>query len=128
MIRPAVREPAERAWAEELLRTPILIMGVVGGALLVSPLMLFPTGGVFPTAGAILIAFAAGSAWSRHTRLRGNRMIALGAGIAMGAILTDWSGLTNGLFLLGGLVVATVGFGINRRAAEHRRRGYQDSG
>ncbi len=100
-------------WIDRLRETPIIMMLSVGAVLLVSPIFLFPTGGVFPTGGGVLIGLALGSVWSEASGRPGNFLIALGAGIAAGAAFTNWSGVTNGMFILGGLVVAAVGLGRN---------------
>ena len=95
------------------MNTPVLLMLILGGALLAAPLYLFPTGGVLPTAGAILAGVSIGVAWRRITGLRGHLLIPLGLGVAAGALLTNWSSVTNGLFLLGGLVLLATGISRN---------------
>ncbi|MGH7821677.1 MAG: adenylate/guanylate cyclase domain-containing protein [Candidatus Binatia bacterium] len=106
--------PRERPLRDDLRRTSTLVLTVVGAFLLASPLVLFPTAGVFPTAGAVLLGTTLGRVWARRSRHPGNFLIALGAGIASGAIWTDWSQVTNALFVLGGVIVAAVGSGVAR--------------
>jgi len=118
--RPGGATPTEPPLTEpplvnELLRPSAVIPLIVGGFLLLSPLFLFPTGGVFPAGGAILVSVIAGLVWARRSRGRGNFLVALGVGIASGALWTNWSSVTNALFVLGGFIVAAVGFGGRRR-------------
>jgi hypothetical protein len=47
--------------------------------------------------------------WSLRTPRVGAAQIGLGLGIAAGAFLTNWSAVTNALFVLGGLIVAATG-------------------
>jgi class 3 adenylate cyclase len=105
------------SWTAELMRSDSLILLIVGGFLLLSPILLFPTGGVFPTGGAILISIVFGRIWARRSRKRGRYLVCLGIGIATGAIWTGWSAVTNSLFVLAGVIVAASGFGRRR----HRR-------
>ncbi len=124
--RPAAPAPALEAWLEEILRAGILVPVVVGFALLLSELLLFPSGGILPTGGAVLLSTMLGTVWTRLTGKRGNRLIALGLGIMSGALLTGWSGVTNSLFVLGGLAAIAWGVSMNfapaRSAARERTR------
>ena len=100
-------------WVDETLRAGVLTPVVAGFALLVSGVFGLPTGGSLPAAGAVLLGTMLGHVWVRLTGKRGNRLIGLGIGIAVGAALTNWSAVTNGLFLLGGLAAAATGLGMN---------------
>jgi len=114
-----------RVWYAEILRAGILLPVLAGAALLVSEILLFPSGGILPTAGAMLLGTMLGTVWTRLTGKRGNRMIALGIGIASGALLTGWSAVTNVLFVFAGLGVAASGVSMNvtREAPPRERRG-----
>jgi class 3 adenylate cyclase len=105
---------------DELARPHAVVPLTIGLFLLVSPVFFFSTGGVFPTAGAILTSVVLGRAWARTSGRRGRLLISLGAGIACGALFTQWSVVTDALFVLGGLVVAAVGVG--QRHPERARR------
>ncbi len=93
---------------------------VIGLFLLAAPIVL-PSAGVFPTAGAILVGLTVGRMMKRIRRRRGDLLIGLGAGIALGAIFTGWSTVTNFLFLLGGAIVAVQGFALTRRGEARER-------
>lgn len=97
------------SWLDDVVRAGTLIPLIVGIALLVSPILLFSTGGVFPTGGAILLSVILGRVWAKRADRPGNFLLALGIGIASGAVWTNWSGVTNGLFILAGLIVAAPG-------------------
>ncbi|MBI1817271.1 MAG: hypothetical protein HYR72_20050 [Deltaproteobacteria bacterium] len=121
---PAPPPPAPVAERADLMPTPVgveflgastLILSSTGAFLLLSPILLFSTGGVLATGGAILLSLALGREWARRTRRSGNLLIALGIGLASGAAWTNWSKLTNGLFLLAGVIVAASGLGGQRR-------------
>lgn len=105
--RASRRRPA--SWGEAMTEPAVLIPTILGGFLLLSPLFLFSTAGVFPTGGAVLLASTLGPVWARQQNRRGATTLALGAAIASGALFTNWSGVTNSLFLLGGLIVAATG-------------------
>jgi class 3 adenylate cyclase len=100
------REPAARstppARRDSAFGTSQLILLIVGVFLLLSPLALFPTAGVFPTIGTVGIGLALGSAGGRV-------LVGLGVGLASGALWTDWSRVTNALFLLAGAILAAIG-------------------
>jgi hypothetical protein len=98
-----------------LLRPDVVSPLVVGLFLLAAPLFFFPTGGVSPLAGAILVGLTIGRVTKRLRRRRGDMLIGLGAGLALGAIFTQWSTATNFLFLLAGAIVAVQGFALTRR-------------
>jgi len=97
-----------------------LVLLAIGGFLLASPLFLFSTAGIFPTAGAILTSVAVGRFWGARSAGSGNLLLALGLGIASGAIWTDWSRITNALFVLAGMIVAAVGIGAGRHKTSDR--------
>ncbi len=120
--RPKRSLPAEwhtAQWLETLRRPSVLITGTIGLLLLVSPLFLFPTGGVFPTAGSILLGVAGGRIWIHRGARRGLRFLPLGAGIAAGALFTHWSAVTNFAFVMAGLIVTAVG--LSRRPPASQR-------
>jgi class 3 adenylate cyclase len=117
---PAAEEQ-HGSFLEALVRPDIATPLVVGIALSSSSALQVPSGGVLPTAGAILIGLSFGRALDRGRR-RGLMLIGLGIGIAMGARFTHWSAVTDLLFGLGGLVVAVQGIGIRRRARRARYR------
>lgn len=113
---PAAPMPiASPASSPVRLSTDLVILLLVGGVLLFSPVLLFPSGGVFPTAGAILVAIALGRVWAK-TRGAHALLLSLGIGIASGALFTNWSRITNVLFLLGGAIVAAAGRNLRRRS------------
>ena len=97
--------------------TGFLVLLAIGGFLLASPLFLFSTAGIFPTAGAILTSVAIGGFWGRSAGRRG-LLPALGVGLASGALWTNWSGVTNALFVLAGMIVAAVGLGSKSRGTK----------
>ena len=111
---PAGSHPLQ-VWTHEILRAGVLVPVVAGVGLLLSELVFFPTGGVLPTGGAILLGTMLGLVWSRRTGKPGNQLIALGLGITAGALLTGWSPATNALFVFGGL--ATIATGVSRNFA-----------
>jgi class 3 adenylate cyclase len=113
-----VREPLR----DEVLDPARLIPLSVGALLVTSPILFFSTAGVFPVAGAILISVVAGRIWARRTGQPGRALFALGLGIASGALWTNWSAVTNGLFVLGGMIVAAAGSGRRRRRKEKGSR------
>lgn len=100
---------------EDFVRVSVLVPTIVGFFLLASPIVLFPTAGALPTVGAVLLSVILGRVWVRRSGRNGNLLIALGAGIASGALWTDWSRVTNALFVLAGLIVAAIGSAVSRR-------------
>jgi class 3 adenylate cyclase len=102
-------EAAVQSWLDDVIRAKRLIPLIVGIFLLLSPAILFRTGGVFPTAGAILVGTVLGRVWALRTGRPGGTRLGLGLGIALGGLLTGWSGVTNALFVLAGLIVAATG-------------------
>ncbi len=107
-------ETSGESAAAALLRPATLVPLSVGAFLLLSPIILFPSAGALPTGGAILTSVIAGRVWARRSRRSGNFLLALGLGIASGALWTDWSRVTNALFVLAGLIVAALGVGGRR--------------
>ncbi len=93
----------------------VLVSLLTGVGLLLSELMFFPSSGVLPTGGAILLCSMAGLVWSRVSGRPGRQLIALGLGIASGALFTGWSPATNAVFVFGGL--ATIAIGVSRSFA-----------
>ena len=129
----AQRQPTPasvQAWYHEVVRAGLLVPGVLGVALILSDLLLFPSGGVLPTGGAILLGTVLGGVWTRLSGRRGNRLIGLGLGILSGALFTGWSGITDGMFVLGGLAVIASGVSMNFAppTAARRRRGGRGRG
>lgn len=106
---------AEISVVDEVIRRPGWVaMLVIGGALLASEAVLFPTGGVAPTLGAVLTSIPIGLMLGVRGR-RGGILLALGIGIASGAALTNWSPVTNGLFGLAGAVLFAIGGSLRLR-------------
>jgi hypothetical protein len=81
----------------------------VGVFLLFSPRLGLQTGGVLPTAGAILVGLNAGRALEFRRGRSGAMLRGLGIGIMLGAQFTHWSPVTDFLFLLGGGAVLATG-------------------
>jgi class 3 adenylate cyclase len=108
---PSTRQPvpATATWTAALLRPGSLMPLAVGVSLLAMPLGFSPTGKVFPAIGAVLAAVGLGRAWARRTGQRGYFLIALGAGIALGAVCTPWHSGTQSWMMLGGVVTAARG-------------------
>ena len=98
-------------WVEVARKPRILVPGIVGVFLVLAPFLLFQTGGVFPTAGSILLGWVVGQIWAERTGRRERRMLALGLGIVAGAFWTQWSPATDALFVISGLIVAAFGVG-----------------
>lgn len=108
------------SWIEELARPGTAVQVAASVALLASPLLWFPSGGVLPTAGAVLLATSVGQVWNRKSGTRWKLLILLGAALVLGAVFTRWSTLTDSLFTLAGLLCMTLGltnqFGDRQRA------------
>jgi class 3 adenylate cyclase len=111
----ASRAPIDEPVRGEPMGPATLVPLGIGVFLITSPVFLFSTAGVFPAGGAILISIITGRIWARRTGRAGNFLLALGLGIASGALWTNWSAVTNGLFVLGGMIVAATGAGGPRR-------------
>ncbi|HME92080.1 MAG TPA: adenylate/guanylate cyclase domain-containing protein [Myxococcaceae bacterium] len=125
---PQEVETTLRSWLDEMARAGMLIPLVVGVVLLLSPVVLFPTGGVFPTAGAILLGICFGRVWARLSGRPGNLLLGLGFSIATGALWTNWSRFTDSLFLIAGLIVMATGFSGRRRGSERVRESRRHGG
>jgi hypothetical protein len=96
----------------EVVRRPrILVPGIVGLFLVLARFLLFRTGGIFPTAGSVLLGWVVGEIWAERTGRRERRLLALGLGIAAGAFWTQWSPFMDALFVVSGLIVAAFGVG-----------------
>jgi len=106
---------AVSSWLDDLRVPKRLVPIVVGLFLLLSPAFLFPTRGVFPSAGAVLVGLVIGRLWTVHTGRSGGTRLGLGVGIALGGFLTRWSAATNALFVLAGVIVAATGLSGRRR-------------
>ena len=114
-------EGAPPSLRDLLLRPDMISPLVVGLYLLAAPLFLFPTAGLSPMGGAILVGLTLGRVTKRLRRRRGDTLIGLGAGLALGAVFTQWSAATNFLFVLAGTVVAVQGFALTRRQTVRER-------
>ncbi|MCG8591157.1 MAG: hypothetical protein MJE66_17845, partial [Proteobacteria bacterium] len=110
-----------RRWVDEIIRAGVLLPVGAGFALLLSGLVM-PTGGVLPTAGAVLLGDRLGLVWARITGRRARHQIGLGIGIACGALLTRWSGVTDALFLVGGGAVILSAISRRSRAPDQEER------
>ncbi|MFI5315152.1 MAG: adenylate/guanylate cyclase domain-containing protein [Myxococcota bacterium] len=122
---PRAAEAAARegpiSLVEALLRLDIATPLAVGVFLLASPSLAFPTAGVLPTVGSILVGLSAGRALGLARRRRGSLLIGLGIGIAMGARFTHWSPVTDLAFAIGGAIVALQGIAVRRRGRSRTR-------
>ncbi len=116
-------EARAASWSEALLETFTLAMLVTGTGLILTPFYLFETAGVFPAAGCALVGTALGRAWKRVTGRTGYRLIPLGIGVAAGAAFTDWSTVTNFLFVLGGAILVSVGVSRNQLDRNYPKSG-----
>src|SRR5262245_47813735 len=103
------RGPRPRGLLEAVTHPTVLVPLAVGIGLLYSPQFGLQTGGVLPTAGAILVGLNVGRAIDLRRGSRGAAVRLLGLGIMAGAHFTHWSPLTDFLFLLGGGVVLATG-------------------
>ena len=104
--------PPTATWTAALLRPANLIPLVVGAYLLATPLGLSPTGKGVPAIGAVLAGVGLGRAWARCTGRHGYFLIALGAGLVLGAVCLPWRSGPQGWLLLGGVV--TVAWGVSK--------------
>ncbi len=110
------REPS--TWLEAFMHPLDLISLIIAVALITSPLLMVPTGGIFSTLGGVLAGVSLGRIWRAVSGIRGHLQIPLGVGIASGAAFTHWSVPTDGLFVVAGLIVAAVG--VSRVFTERR--------
>ncbi|MEX2205560.1 MAG: adenylate/guanylate cyclase domain-containing protein [Myxococcota bacterium] len=116
--RTAVEPPAPAtSFVDQLLRADVATLLVVGLFLLATPLLFFPTAGLAPTGGAVLVGLTLGRVMRRVRRRRGDLLVGLGLGIALGALFTNWSTATDFLFVLAGAIVAVQGLSLSRRSA-----------
>jgi class 3 adenylate cyclase len=115
---PPMAEGRKPSWGTELRHPATLILAVTAVFLLLSPVLLFSTAGALPTAGAVLLGISLGRVWAIISGRSGNFLIALGLGVACGAVFTDWSRITNSLFVLAGLILVAVGLGGRRHARD----------
>ncbi len=115
--RPAPEPaPLPTSFADQLLRRSVASPLLVGLFLLAAPVF-FPTAGIAPMAGAILLGLTLGRVTRQVRRRRGDALVGLGAGLALGAVFTRWSTATDFLFVLAGAIVAVQGFALTRRSA-----------
>jgi class 3 adenylate cyclase len=108
--------PPPTSFADQILRPDVATPLVVGLFLLATPILFFPTAGVAPMGGAVLVGLTLGRVMRRVRRRRGDLLVGLGAGIALGALFTRWSTATDFLFVLGGAIVAVQGLALSRRS------------
>ena len=113
--RPTIETGPPPRLADLLLRPDVASPLVVGLFLLAMPLFVFRTAGIAPLGGAILVGLTMGRITKRLRRRRGDLLIGLGAGLALGAVFTQWSTATNFMFVLAGAIVAVQGFALTRR-------------
>ena len=99
-----------RGLVDALTHPSIAAPLAVGVFLLMSPRFGLHTGGVLPTAGAILVGLNLGRAIDMRRGKSGALLRGLGIGVMFGAQLTHWSPVTDFLFILGGGVLLAVGF------------------
>ena len=93
----------------DVTRPLTLVPACVAGFLIVSEELLFPSAGALPALGTVLLAVVGGLVLEK--RARGAFLIALGASLASVGAWTNWSRVTNVLFLLAGVIVAALGLG-----------------
>ena len=110
--------PRPTHWVDTLRRPSVLVTGTIGLMLLLAPVLMFPTGGMFPAAGSILLGQSLGRGWVLRGGRRGLSLLPLGAGIAMGAFWTNWSPFTNALFVTAGVILAAIG--VSRRSEKRK--------
>jgi len=110
-----------RSPGDVLLQPDIAAPLGVGLFLLAAPLLELPSSGLFPTAGAILLGLTLGRVMRRLRHRRGDLLIGLGCGIALGAVFTRWSSVTNFLFVLAGTIVAVRGIALTRHSSTRAR-------
>jgi class 3 adenylate cyclase len=114
-----------KPWTEAFLTRGGLIPLALGLWLLATPLgsfpqlgsLPFPQHGIAPMAGAVLTGIGFGHIWARRTGNRGHFLIALGLGIALGALFIRWMGFSNGTLLVGGVIIAIRGLRKLRQSA-----------
>jgi hypothetical protein len=94
-----------------------LVPACVAGFMIASEELLFPSAGALPALGTVLLAVVGGLVLEK--RARGAFFLALGAALASAGAWTNWSHVTNVLFLLAGVIVAALGLG----RATRRERG-----
>jgi len=105
---------------DELLETKNMVKLGIAVFLLMSPVFMEDTGGVFPTAGAILAAKVLGRVWAKHRKRPGNKRIALGIALICGAQFTDWSVATNLIFFFAGVIMIIRGYNQNKKLKQNR--------
>jgi hypothetical protein len=120
--RSRERDLPVRSPGDLLLRGSIAAPLLVGLFLLASPLLELPSGGMGPTAGAILVGLSLGRVMQGLRRRRGDVLVGLGCGIALGALFTHWSSATNFMFVLGGAILAVRGLALTRQSSARAER------
>jgi len=111
-----LRAPRRRSLIEALTLPSVLVPFAIGVGLLSSPQLGIESGGLLPTAGAILVGLNFGRAIDLRRGTRGATLRFLGLGIMAGAHFTHWSQVTDFVFLLGGGVVFASGIARRYRA------------
>lgn len=122
---PPEPQPSAVSWTDAFLTRGGLIPLVIGLCLLAASSGLLPLSrsGIAPVAGTVLTGVGLGNILARKTGRRGCLLIALGAGIAAGAVFVRWAGLWNWPLVVGGLIVATRGLrGLRRTTPETQER------
>lgn len=120
--RESDRPAATSSWRDALLHPVSLIPLLVGGYLLATLLGLPPTGRMFPTFGAVLVGIGIGQTLRLRSGRRGFFLIALGAGLALAALVTvsrDDRSLWG--LLLAGVVLIAVGLTRLRTRSRERK-------
>ena len=102
------RAPARRAWKDALLHASSLVPLVIGLYLMATTFGLPPAGRAVPSIGAILAGIGIGRALRLRTGRQAFFLIAVGAGLMLGASFTFWRNETPwwGLILAGVIVIA----------------------
>ena len=111
----AAKPHARYAIVDELLETKNAVKLALAVFLLLCPVFLFTTSGVFPTIGGIVAASVFGRAWARHKHHPGNYRITVGIAWGCGAAFTDWSIATDLIFLTIGGVLVLKGYNQNKK-------------
>ncbi len=106
------------AIVDELLVTKNMVKLGIAVFLLMSPVFLEDTEGVFPMIGAIVAAKVLGRVWAKHRKRPGNARIALGIALICSAAFTDWSVATNMMFFVAGVIYILKGVNRNKK---HKR-------
>ncbi len=112
------RHPADSI-KDELFETKNLVKLGVAGFLLLCPIFLVESAGVFPLAGVIIIARVIVWPWAKYYDMPGNLRIATGVALMLGAPITHWSTATDIIFAFAGAILISKGYNQNKK---HKRR------